>query len=222
LALYRQCSHLRADIFRGIAPGVGRRCSLLPAQCWNPFSRVRESALFDSLSVLFFGLLNYGGPLASLYTLTNLTLLHIFVFYLNLYLLLRCATITPWASYIGASVGMLARNTELYASWITITASYAWLPLVLAGGVLLLRFPGKTSDSCVFHCGGPAGTGEFFPASDSRGSNMPDFICDRHCVVVSSATLRRRLARSLVPGGVQWHRLRTGGGRDTPNVRCHG
>ena len=98
--------------------------------------------VFESLhfSILypfyFFGLLNYGGPLSSLYTLTNLTLLHVFIFYLNLYVLLRCATITPWASYIGASVGMLARNTEVYASWITITASYAWLPLVLAGGVL--------------------------------------------------------------------------------------
>src|SRR6266480_6026803 len=98
----------------------------------------------------FFGLLNYGGPLASLYTLTNLTLLHIFVFYANLYVLLRCATITPWASYIGASVGMLAPNTGLYASWIAITASYAWLPLVLAGAVLLLRFPGRASGITVF------------------------------------------------------------------------
>ena len=41
-------------------------------------------------------------------------------------------------------------NTELYASWITITASYAWLPLVLAGGVLLLRFPGKACGILVF------------------------------------------------------------------------
>jgi len=98
----------------------------------------------------FFGLINYGGPLPSLYTLTNLTLLHIFVFYVNLYVLLRCATITPWASYIGASVGMLARNTELYGGWITITASYAWLPLVLAGGVLLLRFPGKARGILMF------------------------------------------------------------------------
>ena len=98
----------------------------------------------------FFGLLNYGGPLSSLYTLTNLTLLHILVFYVNLYVLLRCATISPWASYIGASVGMLARNTELYASWITIMASYAWLPLAFAGGVLLLRFPGKPSGILVF------------------------------------------------------------------------
>ena len=112
---------------------------------------VFESPHFSILyPFYFFGLVNYGGPLASLYTLTNLTLLHVFVFYLNLYVLLRCATITPWASYIGASVGMLARNTELYASWITITASYAWLPLVLAGGVLLLRFPGKTSGILVF------------------------------------------------------------------------
>ncbi len=98
----------------------------------------------------FFGLINYGGPLASLYTLTNLTLLHIFVFYVNLYVLLRCAKITPWASYIGASVGMLAWNTELYSGWITITASYAWLPLVLAGGVLLLRFPGKARGILLF------------------------------------------------------------------------
>ena len=98
----------------------------------------------------FFGLINYGGPLNSLYTLTYLTLFHLFIFYVNLYVLLRCGTVPPWAAYIGASVGMLARNTELYASWITITASYAWLPLVLAGGVLLFRFPGKAHGIVVF------------------------------------------------------------------------
>jgi Bacterial membrane protein YfhO len=105
---------------------------------------VFESPHFSILyPFYFFGLVNYGGPLASLYTLTHLTLFHLFVFYLNLYVLLRSAAIPPWASYIGASVGLLARNTELYASWITVTASYAWLPLALAGAVLLLRFPGK-------------------------------------------------------------------------------
>ena len=184
---------------------------------------VFESPHFSILyPFYFFGLLNYGGPLASLYTLTNLTLLHVFIFYLNLYVLLRCATISPWASYIGASVGMLARNTELYASWITISASYAWLPLVLAGGVLLLRFPGKASwDTCVFHSGRPAGTGESLAVSDSRCFSMPDFVCGRYCVVVSPPTLRRRLARSLVPGAVQWHRVRARGGRDTPNVPGH-
>jgi Bacterial membrane protein YfhO len=112
---------------------------------------VFESPHFSILyPFYFFGLLNYGGPLASLYTLTNLTLLHVFIFYVNLYVLLRCATITPWASYIGASVGMLAPNTVLYSRWITITASYAWLPLVLAGAVLLFRFPGKARGILVF------------------------------------------------------------------------
>ena len=112
---------------------------------------VFESPHFSILyPFYFFGLLNYGGPLDSLYTLTHLTLLHIFVFYVNLYVLLRCSTIPPWAAYIGASVGMLAWNTQLYATWITITASYAWLPLVLAGGVLLLRFPGKVRGIFVF------------------------------------------------------------------------
>jgi hypothetical protein len=111
---------------------------------------VFESPHFSILyPFYFFGLFNYGGPLTSLYTLTYLTLLHLFVFYLNLYILLRCAAITPWASYLGASVGFLARNTELYGTWITIAASYAWLPLVLAGGVLILRFPGKIRGTLV-------------------------------------------------------------------------
>jgi hypothetical protein len=112
---------------------------------------VFESPHFSILyPFYFFGLLNYGGPLDSVYTLTHLTLLHIFIFYVNLYVLLRCSTVPPWAAYIGASVGMLARNTQLYATWVTITASYAWLPLVVAGGVLLLRFPGKARGIFVF------------------------------------------------------------------------
>jgi hypothetical protein len=112
---------------------------------------VFESPHFSILyPFYFFGLLDYGGPVASLYTLTHLTLVHVFVFYVNLYVLLRCATISPWASYIGASVGMLAWNTTLYATWITITASYAWLPLLLAGAVLLVRYPGKGSGIILF------------------------------------------------------------------------
>jgi hypothetical protein len=112
---------------------------------------VFESPHFSILyPFYFFGSLNYGGPLASLYTLTNVTLLQLLVFYVNLYVFLRCSTIQSWAAYVGASVGMLARNTEVYAGWITIAASYAWLPLVLAGGVLLLRFPGKASGIILF------------------------------------------------------------------------
>src|ERR1700746_788968 len=53
---------------------------------------VFESPHFSILyPFYFFGLLDYGGPVASLYTLTHLTLVHVFVFYVNLYVLLRCA-----------------------------------------------------------------------------------------------------------------------------------
>lgn len=91
----------------------------------------------------FFGLLDYGGPLQSIYTLTHLAIFHIFLFGLNLYVMLRCARISPWAAFASASIGILARNTELYASWITMTASYTWMPLLISGAILLLRFPGR-------------------------------------------------------------------------------
>src|SRR5436190_9818497 len=90
----------------------------------------------------FFGLLDYGGPLQSLYTLTHVAIFHRFLFALNLYGLLRCAGISPWAAFASASVGVLAPNTEEYATWITMTASYTWMPLLIGGAILLLRFPG--------------------------------------------------------------------------------
>jgi hypothetical protein len=166
---------------------------------------VFESPHFSILyPFYFFGLINYGGPLASLHTLTNLTLVHVFIFYLNLYVLLRCAAIPPWASYIGASVGMLARNTELYASWITITSSYAWLPLVLAGAVLLLRFPGRAAGVIVFS----VAAGSLALASPSQSVIHGAFMC---MVIFAAGTAwlwrRRRfsdiwrLARSVAMGG---------------------
>src|SRR6267378_7187056 len=135
---------------------------------------VFESPHFCILYPFYFlGLINYGGPLNSLYTLTYLTLFHLFIFYVNLYVLLRCGTVPPWAAYIGASVGMLARNTELYASWITITASYAWLPLVLAGGVLLFRFPGKARGILLF----PTAAGLLALASPSQSVIHAALMC---------------------------------------------
>ena len=91
----------------------------------------------------FFGLLDYGGPLQSLYTLTHLAIFHCFLFALNLYGMLRCARISPWAAFASASIGVLANNTEKYASWLEMAASYTWMPLLIGGAILLLRFPGR-------------------------------------------------------------------------------
>ena len=89
----------------------------------------------------FFGLLDYGGPLQSLHTLTYLAIFHRAILALNFFVMLRCARVSPWASFVGASLGMFVSNSELYSGWITIASSYTWLPLLIAGGVLLIRDP---------------------------------------------------------------------------------
>src|SRR5258707_6235730 len=48
----------------------------------------------------FFGLINYGGPLNLLFTLTYFTTFHMFIFYFNLYVFLCCSTVPPLAAYI--------------------------------------------------------------------------------------------------------------------------
>lgn len=89
----------------------------------------------------FFGLLDYGGPLQSLYTLTYLSVFHRAILALNFYVMLRCARVSPCAAFMGAALGVFAYNTEIYAGWITIAASYSWMPLLIAGSILLLRDP---------------------------------------------------------------------------------
>lgn len=89
----------------------------------------------------FFGLLDYGGPLESLYRLTQLSIFHQFVWAFGFFVLLRCLRLQPWAAFIGAAIASIAHNTEVYAGWITITSAYSWLPWILAGGILLLQKP---------------------------------------------------------------------------------
>lgn len=91
----------------------------------------------------FFGLLDYGGALQSLYTLTQLSIFHCFLFGLNSYSMLRCARVSPWAAFLSASICVFARNTEIYASWITMAATYTWMPLFVGAGILILRHPGR-------------------------------------------------------------------------------
>jgi hypothetical protein len=91
----------------------------------------------------FFGLLDYGGALQSLSTLTYLSVFHCLLFGLSLYSMLRCARVSPWAAFLGASIGIFARNTEIYANWLTMAATYTWMPLFIGAGILILRTPGR-------------------------------------------------------------------------------
>jgi hypothetical protein len=89
----------------------------------------------------FFGLLNYGGPLEVLYTLSYVTCFHILILYLNLYVMLRVAGAGGLASLCGATIGLVSGNTEVSAHWIAITAAWSWFPLLVAGMIRMLRAP---------------------------------------------------------------------------------
>ena len=89
----------------------------------------------------FFGWLDYGGPLRSLYVLTYLSMFHRAILAVNLFVMLRMARVSALASLIGAALGVFAYNTEVYAGWITIAAGYTWMPLAIAGAILLMRDP---------------------------------------------------------------------------------
>ena len=51
---------------------------------------------------------------------------------------------------MGASIGVFAHNSEVYAGWITIASSYTWLPLLLGGGIILLRNPRSITGIVLF------------------------------------------------------------------------
>src|SRR5256885_16462780 len=58
----------------------------------------------------FFGLLDYGGPLQSLHTLTRLPIFPRFLFCLNPHLMLPCALISPCAAFTRSSIGGFRRH----------------------------------------------------------------------------------------------------------------
>lgn len=80
----------------------------------------------------------FGTPLESMSAVHWITVFHLFLLYLNSYLMLRCMRIRPVASFLGASLFALSQNSISYAGWVNITASYAWLPLVIGAVVLIL------------------------------------------------------------------------------------
>ena len=185
---------------------------------------VFESPHFSILyPFYFFGLLNYGGPLASLYTLTNLTLLHIFIFYANLYLLLRCATITAlgvvhwrirWDA--GAKHGTLRKLHRHHSQLCLATVSACRRRATLA-----ISWEGLWNTR-VFHCDRPSGIGERLTAGNSLRPDVSDTFCGRCYLDVSGAALYRYLALSLLSGCAHLHRVRPCRSRDPSHVYRYG
>ncbi len=86
--------------------------------------------------LLRFGL--YSTPLAAMWAIHWVTVLHLLVLYMNSYVMLRCMRVSAVPALMGASVLAFSQNSISYAGWINITASYAWLPLTVGAVVLIL------------------------------------------------------------------------------------
>lgn len=80
----------------------------------------------------------FATPLDAAISMHWITLLHILLFAVNMFILLRVMSTSRVAAVTGASLVAFGSNSFSYAVWVQIVAPYAWLPLYLAGliGVL--------------------------------------------------------------------------------------
>lgn len=80
----------------------------------------------------------FASPLDAAAAMHRITVLHVLLFAVNMYILLRVIGTSRLAAITGASLVAFGSNSFSYAVWVHIVAPYAWLPLYLAGliGVL--------------------------------------------------------------------------------------
>jgi hypothetical protein len=81
----------------------------------------------------------YTDAVSAITQLHYVVFLHLFITYLNFYVLLRVLRLPPLPALVGASVFAFSQNTFSYATWVARAATYCWVPLALAGAVLFLE-----------------------------------------------------------------------------------
>jgi hypothetical protein len=83
----------------------------------------------------------YSSPLEIIYSMHWITLVHILILEINMYLFIRVIGASRLAALTGAALVAFSANSFVYASWVNIVAPYSWLPLYLAGLVGILKYP---------------------------------------------------------------------------------
>lgn len=80
----------------------------------------------------------FGTPIDAAISMHWITVLHVLLFAVNMFIMLRVMGTMRLAAVTGASLVAFGANSLSYAVWMQIVAPYAWLPLFLAGliGVL--------------------------------------------------------------------------------------
>lgn len=83
----------------------------------------------------------YSSPLDVIYSMHWITLLHILIMEINMYIFLRVISVSRLGSVIGAALVAFSANSFAYAVWMNIVAPYSWFPLYLAGLIGILKYP---------------------------------------------------------------------------------
>lgn len=80
----------------------------------------------------------FESPLEVVHSMHWLTLAHLLILEINMYVLLRAMQASRIGAVTGAALFAFGANSLSYAVWLNIVAPYAWLPLYLAGLLGLL------------------------------------------------------------------------------------
>ena len=83
----------------------------------------------------------FGDGIAAQRAMHNIIVFHFLIFSINAYVLMRVLRASRLAAVLGAVLMVFNANMMAYAGWINIIAPYTWLPLYLAGLIMLLSMP---------------------------------------------------------------------------------
>ncbi len=80
----------------------------------------------------------FSDPVAGMWAVHWLILLHLVILAANSFVMLRCLGLTAFPAAFGAALLATCPNSFDYAEWVNVIAPYSWFPLVVAGMVLAL------------------------------------------------------------------------------------
>ena len=83
----------------------------------------------------------YSSPLDVVYSMHWVTLIHVLIMEVNMYIFLRVIGVSRLAALTGAALVAFSANSFAYAVWMNIVAPYSWFPIYLAGLVGILKCP---------------------------------------------------------------------------------
>jgi hypothetical protein len=83
----------------------------------------------------------YTNPLDVMHSMHWVTIVHILILEINMYVFIRTSGASSLAAIIGSALVAFSANSLAYAPWVNITAPYAWFPLYAAGLIGILQNP---------------------------------------------------------------------------------